>query len=52
MQYGDGGWSRADEAKVHEVLSTKAYIDMPNQSFFTFLNPRNIFMGISVSYKL
>ncbi|MCF6268728.1 MAG: TonB-dependent receptor [Melioribacteraceae bacterium] len=52
MQYVDGGWSRADAAKVQDVLTNKAYIDMPNQSFFTFLNPRNIFVGISVSYKL
>ena len=47
--YRDGAWTPADEARVDEVLETKAYIDMPNQSYLNFLNPRDIFFGIRVS---
>ncbi len=47
--YSDGAWRPADAARVDEVLETKAYIDMPNQSYLNFLNPRDIFFGIRVS---
>lgn len=30
----------------------KSYIDMPNQEFFTFLNPRDIFWGLKLSVDL
>ena len=33
---------------VQEVLDTKAYIDMPNQGFLNFLEPRDIYFGIRV----
>jgi outer membrane receptor protein involved in Fe transport len=29
---------------------TKAYIDMPNQSSLTFLNPRNVFLGVRIAF--
>lgn len=29
---------------------TKAYIDMPNQSSLTFLNPRNVFLGLRIAF--
>jgi len=28
----------------------KAYIDMPNQTSLTFLNPRNVFLGIRLAF--
>jgi outer membrane receptor protein involved in Fe transport len=40
------GWERTDEKKIHQILEDKSYIDMPNYSFFTFLNPRNIMIGL------
>ena len=49
LVYRDGAWADADAARVGEVLETKAYIDMPNQSYLNFLNPRDIFFGIRVS---
>ena len=49
LVYNDEAWSPADAARVDEVLETKAYIDMPNQSYLNFLNPRDIFFGIRVS---
>jgi hypothetical protein len=50
--YQDGRWTEADDKWVQQVLDDKAYIDMPNQTFFTFLNPRNIFIGINISFDL
>ena len=39
----------ADPARVDRVLSTKAYIDMPNQAFLTFLGPRAVFLGLRLN---
>ena len=39
----------ADEGKVDQVLEDKAYIDMPNERYFTFLSPRRLRLGIRVS---
>ena len=33
-----------------EILSTKAYIDMPNIKAVSFLDPRDIFFGITVHF--
>ena len=51
-KYSDGQWMLEDKNRVKEVLDNKAYIDMPNQTFFSFLNPRDIFFGITVSFDL
>ncbi|MFB0516598.1 MAG: carboxypeptidase regulatory-like domain-containing protein, partial [Candidatus Neomarinimicrobiota bacterium] len=45
MQYVDGEWQKASDNQIQEILDTKAYIDMPNQTYFTFLNPRDIYFG-------
>ena len=50
MQHGDNGWSVVSSSRIDEVLDTKAYIDMPNQTYYTFLNPRTIFMGLSLTF--
>lgn len=36
----------ATDSQKEEWRKNKSYIDMPNQSFFTFLNPRDIFWGL------
>jgi len=41
-----------DKERQQRILKTKAYIDMPNQQFFTFLDPRDIFWGIRVSFDI
>jgi hypothetical protein len=41
-----------DPAHKQYVLDNKAYIDMPNLETFTFLNPRDIFYGIRLSFDL
>ena len=48
----NNAWQAADQAEVDRVLDEKAYIDMPNQEWFTFLNPRNVFLGVRLSFDL
>jgi carboxypeptidase-like protein/TonB-dependent receptor-like protein len=45
-------WYEMDSGELKKILDDKAYIDMPNQSTFTFLNPRNIFFGLTFNYHL
>jgi hypothetical protein len=42
----------ASEAQKKEWRKNKSYINMPNQEYFTFLNPRDIFWGLKVSLEL
>jgi hypothetical protein len=49
-EWVDGGWKDADPKTVEQVLDDKAYIDMPNSSYFTFLNPRDVYFGISLEF--
>lgn len=51
MQWIDDEWVEVDKDKIQKFLDTKAYIDMPNQTFFTFLNPRSVFFGLTISYR-
>jgi len=39
----------APESQKEEWRKNKSYIDMPNQEFLTFLNPRDIFWGLKLS---
>jgi len=45
-------WYEMDRGKLNKMLDDKAYINMPNQTSFTFLNPRSIFFGMTLSYHL
>lgn len=51
-QYVNGAWQVVDQSRLDQVLEDKAYIDMPNQSTFTFLNPRQIFFGLRFSLDI
>ncbi len=42
----------ADETSKAEWRKNKSYIDMPNQAFLTFLNPREIFWGMKISFDV
>jgi hypothetical protein len=46
----DDGWQLVNSGYFQSVLDNKAYIDMPNQGSFIFLNPRDFYMGLSVTY--
>jgi CarboxypepD_reg-like domain/TonB-dependent Receptor Plug Domain len=44
-------WTQVSSSRLKKIKRDKAYIDMPNHSYFTFLNPRQIFFGVNLSYK-
>jgi len=52
MQYANGTWGEVAKKTIDKLLEDKAYIDMPNQSFLTFLDPRDIFFGMTFSFDL
>jgi hypothetical protein len=39
----------ASESQKNEWRENKSYIDMPNQEFFNFFNPRDVFWGLKLS---
>jgi len=49
-QYADGTWSKVSGSKIDKIIDDKAYIDMPNQTFNTFLSPRDVFIGLTLSF--
>ena len=49
---GEGQWSDIEKARLNKLLDEKAYIDMPNQTSFTFLNPRQLYFGVRLSFDL
>lgn len=50
LQYSGGSFSQADQGTIDQVIEDRAYIDMPNQGFLTFLNPRDIYFGVRFSF--
>ncbi len=52
MVYRESAWSEIPKSELDQVLEDKAYIDMPNLNYFTFLNPRNIFFGLTLTFDL
>jgi hypothetical protein len=48
----NGNWSEVESSRMQKVLDDKAYIDMPNNSSFDFLNPRQVFFGFNITFKL
>lgn len=47
-----GGWLEVESNRLKKILDDKAYIDMPNQAFLSFVNIRNIFWGLRLSLEL
>ena len=41
----------ASESQKDEWRKNKSYIDMPNQEYFAFLNPRDVYWGLKLSYE-
>ncbi len=52
MEYAGGAWQQVDQTRMNNILDNKAYIDMPNLTSFTFLNPRQVYYGIRLSVKI
>jgi len=52
-QLNDAGMSEeVAQSKIDKLLEDKAYIDNPNIESLMFLNPRNIYFGIKLSFDL
>ncbi len=51
MEYKNNAWSEVESGRVGKILDDKSYIDMPNMNYFVFLNPRDIFWGIKLSFE-
>ena len=49
-EYQNGTWAQANQDFVNEVLDNKLYIDMPNNDFIWFLNPRRVNLGLRFSF--
>ncbi len=49
LVYQSGAWQPVDAARVQQVIDDKAYIDMPNQGFLTFLGPRDVYVGLRIN---
>ncbi len=52
LQFDGDTWMPVPDDRLKEVLDKKLYIDMPNQSWASFLNPRNIYWGLKISVEL
>lgn len=50
--WNGNNWAYVSTTIIQDVLDKKAYIDMPNLSYMTFLNPRDIFYGIKLNINL
>ncbi|GJQ62968.1 MAG: hypothetical protein SCALA702_20210 [Melioribacteraceae bacterium] len=51
-EYVNGNWQTVDQSRIDEIIDNKQYIDMPNFTFQTFLNPRNIYWGMKLSFEI
>ncbi|PIP77324.1 MAG: TonB-dependent receptor [Ignavibacteria bacterium CG22_combo_CG10-13_8_21_14_all_37_15] len=52
LQFDGDTWMPVPDDRLKEVMDKKLYIDMPNQSWASFLNPRNIYWGLKISVEL
>lgn len=52
VEYMDETWVVVNPKRIEKILEDKAYIDMPNQDCFTFLNPRQFYYGLRISFDL
>ncbi|MFC1568971.1 TonB-dependent receptor [bacterium] len=52
MEFVDSAWMPVESERINKILKDKAYIDMPNQTSFNFLNPRRLFFGVKLSFDL
>ena len=48
----NNAWQPAAQSEVDRVLSDKAYIHMPTQDWVNFLNPRDFYFGLRMSFDV
>ena len=52
VQYSNGAWAVVEQSRLDRIMDDRAYIDMPNQTFLTFLDTRDIYVGLTLSFDL
>jgi len=50
-EYVNTQWGQVDSGRLQKILDDKAYIDMPNPSTYWFLDPRQIYFGLRLSFN-
>ncbi len=45
-----GEWAEVAQSRINQIKEDKAYIDNPNNTSFMFLNPRDIYIGLRLSF--
>ncbi len=48
----NNAWQPANQGEVDQVLKDKAYIHMPTQDWWNFLNPRDFYFGMRMSFDV
>jgi outer membrane receptor protein involved in Fe transport len=51
MRYANNSWSEVPSGEMQKILDDKAYIDMPNDVSVNFLDLRQIFFGVNLSFN-
>jgi outer membrane receptor protein involved in Fe transport len=46
----NNAWADVEAGRLQQMFDDKAYIDMPNMSSFWFLNPRQVFWGLRMTF--
>jgi len=57
MEYDAGStlpysMQEVESKHLKQILDDKAYIDMPNMTSFNFLDPRQFYFGVRLSFDL
>lgn len=50
MEHDGMEWNEVSKSRMNKIIDDKAYIDMPNQSSFNFLYPRDIYIGLRMRF--
>lgn len=50
IEFASGAWQPVEGDRLEQVLDDKAYIDMPNMPFLSFLSPRDVYFGLRFSF--
>jgi hypothetical protein len=52
MDRVNNAWAEVSGSRMKKILDDKAYIDMPNHTYFNFLDPRRLFFCVRTTFDL
>ena len=52
FRWVNNAWQPANQSEVDQVIKDKAYIHMPTQDWWNFLNPRDFYFGLRMSFDV